>query len=193
MDSNPRQHRRKGCCSIRCSNSKALLAHLESIWNHWHPLEVPYSTNQYFFGAHSITNLLSNLIVRGGHCSWSWEAATVLDHERRPTYLMVRGGHRGWSWEAATIFNCLVDCERRPPFLLTKLIERGGHQSWLWEAATVRFSNFLKIHYIKWHKIWFTLLYTLPYQPREVAASRDNFSGSGCTYSAWGHISYRWW
>ena len=118
--------------------------------------------------------------MRGGHCTWSWEVATIFDGERRPPWLIMRGGHHfqllSWSWEAATV----LDRERRPPFLLTRLIERGGHHSWLWEAATVRFSNFLKIHYIKWHKIWFTLLYTFPYQPREVAASSDNFSGSGC-------------
>ena len=106
-DSNPGQHGRQGCCPIRCSNRKALLAHLESIWNHWHPSKVPYSTNQYFIWAHSITNLLSNLMVRGGHCSWWWEAATVLDGERRPPWLIVRGNHNfyllGWLWEAATI------------------------------------------------------------------------------------------
>ena len=99
-------------------------------------------------------------------------ASHVVDCERRPPWLII---------------------ERRPPFLLTKLIVRGGHHGWSWEAATVISSNFLKIHYTKWHKIWLTLLYTLPYQRRVVAASSNNFSGTGCmslTFFILKHLTY---
>ena len=44
-----------------------------------------------------------------------------------------------------------------------KLIVRGGHRKSI---------QFAQIHYINF--------YTLPYQPRAVSASSDEFSGKGC-------------
>ena len=42
----------------------------------------------------------------------------------------------------------MVDRERQPQFLLTRLIVRGGHH---------KIFTFAKIHYTKWHKTWLTL------------------------------------
>ena len=73
--------------------------------------------------------------------------------ERRPPFLLtsliVRGGHHGWSWEAATVFTYFVDRERRPPWLIVRV----GHHNLI---------KFSKIHYTKWHKIWFTLFIHYP-------------------------------
>ena len=95
--------------------------------------------------------LTINLVSKNGGCLS--QSTTVAASHDQLTWLIVRGGHcfylLSWSWEATTV----VDRERRPPFLLTKLIVRGGHRKMI---------NFSKIHYTKWHKIWLTLFICNP-------------------------------